>query len=254
MVALRSAMVPNLDAGQVGERHDVRCHHRSAGCNCRCRDDQIMRSPGHASTTHFDEKPCVGLSDRRVISDERDYIEHIFHECRPGNSFLPSPEKSTDAQLGNRDRRDRNVVFVGDQVVQSATSTVGVNEERRVEEQPSRRRSSISTNRRMDERSSDQLGSRRCRRSRAFTSAPRPAVTGSRRATGFPRRTTVKCPPRCSTASRRPAKFLAASVALISDIKSDYQTQTRTAISQLRACTSTRWCREARTRFVGRAG
>jgi hypothetical protein len=69
----------------------------------------------------------------------------------------------------------------------------------------------------------DQARSGRCRRSSALASAPRPPCAGSRWATVFPRRTMVKCSPRCSTASRRSAKFRAASVAVMSGTESDYQ-------------------------------
>ncbi len=48
-------------------------------------------------------------------------------------------------------------------------------------------------------------------------------MAGSMRAIAFPLRTMVIRSPRCSTASRRSAKLRAASVALISVTKSDYQ-------------------------------
>lgn len=71
-------------------------------------------------------------------------------------------------------------------------------------------------------------GSRLCRRSMDLASAPRPVLTGSSWATTRPRRTIVKCSPRCSTASRMSENFLAASVALTSGTRSDYQIELRT--------------------------
>ena len=84
-------------------------------------------------------------------------------------------------------------------------------------------RVSISKSSRTDSMSRPNPGSRRWQRSKALTSAPRPVLTGSSWATTFPRRTIVKCSPRCSTASRMSEKFLAASVALTSGTESDYQ-------------------------------
>ena len=83
-------------------------------------------------------------------------------------------------------------------------------------------RVSVSRSDRTDSMSRRKPGSRR-RLSRALTSAPRPVLTGSSWATSRPRRTIVKCSPRCSTASRMSEKFLAASVALTSGTESDYQ-------------------------------
>lgn len=175
-----------------------------------------MSASRRALATHLHQQASMRLGDRDVVRDHRDGLEDVFDERRSAGSRLATCEKGADAQLGDRDGGDGNVIVIGDRLVQAIAAPVGIDEERRVEEQPGQDRSSISSNRRVDERSSAQLGSRRWRCSTAFTSMPSPGLAGSSRATARPRRTTVKCSPRCSTASRRSANLRAASVALTS--------------------------------------
>ncbi|MDQ6909429.1 MAG: hypothetical protein M3Z84_01390 [Actinomycetota bacterium] len=52
----------------------------------------------------------------------------------------------TDSQLGDRDRRDGYVVLIGDHITEGVAGPVGVDEERRVEQEPDQDRSRISTN------------------------------------------------------------------------------------------------------------
>lgn len=213
----------DVEVGQVGERRPVRGDNCSASCHCCCCDQQIMRSARRALAAHLDEQPRMNLSDRDVIGDHWDHGEYVLQERGPRRRRLSRSEERTDSELGDRNRRDGDIVLIGDHIIKGVARPVGVDEERRVEQEPSQDRSSTSSNRRMEDSSADQLASRRCRRSRAFASAPRPGLAGSRWAMGFPRRMTVKCSPRCSTASRMSAKFRAASVALTSGTRSDYQ-------------------------------
>jgi hypothetical protein len=61
-------------------------------------------------------------------------------------AFLPGPQQC--AELGDGDGGDGDVVLVGNHLVQAPPGTVGVDEERRVEQEPGQGRSSISTSRR----------------------------------------------------------------------------------------------------------
>jgi len=216
-------MVADLEVGQVGERCGVRGDDRPARRRCGCGDQQVVRSARRSLAAHFDEQSRVSLGDRYVVGDHGERCEYVLDESGPRCSGLSRSEQRTNSELGDGDRRDGDVVLIGDHLVEGVAGSVGVDEERRVEQEPPQDRSSISTNRRMEDSSSDQFASRRCRRSKAFASAPSPGRAGSRCAMGFPRRTTVKCSPRCSTASRMSAKFRAASVALTSGTRSDYQ-------------------------------
>jgi hypothetical protein len=135
----------------------------------------------------------------------------------------PVGQLDSDQKLGDSDRCKGNLVIVVDGMVQRCSLPVGVDKERGVEEEPAQSRVSISSSSRTEAMSRAKLRSGLCRCSTAFTSAPRPVLTGSNCATTLPRLTIVNRSPRCSTASSRSEKFLAASVALTSGTKSDYQ-------------------------------
>ena len=163
--------------------------------------------------------PC----DVDVIGEDGDGRDDVRHEPLPVSSGAARRHLHTDFQLGDRDGGDRHVIVVSDQFVELGAGSLGVDEECGVEEKPSQLRSSTSSRPRTEASSLLHFASGRCRRSIAFTSAPRPALSGWISATARPRLTTTYRSPSCSTASRRSAKFLAASVAVISGTGSDYQ-------------------------------
>ncbi len=174
----------------------------------------------------------MGFGDFDVVVENRDGGDHIF-DVRGSRGPVPARcEQGTHSEFGNGDRGDGHVVVVIDGVVEIIIGSLGVDEKRGIEQESAHVRSSISSSPRTASRSFAQSVSRRWRRRSAFTSAPRPPLIGSSCATVLPRRTIVKCSPRCSTASRRSAKLRAASVAVTSGMESDYQ-MTRTSGSGL---------------------
>lgn len=188
-------------------------------------DDQIVGSSGPALAAHVGEKLGVGGGYRDVVVDDGDDIDDVVDE---GLTVWPVGligEMDSDQQLGDGDGRDRRFVVIGDQLIECRSRAVGVDKEGGVEKESAQGRCSISRSSRTEVTSRAKVGSRRWRCRSALTSAPLPAFTGSSLATTLPRRTILKCSPRCSTASRRPEKFRAASVALTSDTRSDYQTR-----------------------------
>jgi hypothetical protein len=128
-----------------------------------------------------------------------------------------------DQKLSDGDRSKGDLVIVVDGMVQRCSLPVSVDKVGGVEEEPAQGRVSISRSSRTEAMSRAKLRSGLCRCSTALTSAPRPVLTGSNCATTLPRLTIVNRSPRCSTASSMSEKFLAASVALTSGTKSDYQ-------------------------------
>ena len=158
-----------------------------------------------------------------VVSEHRNGRDDVVDVCTSCSSAPARGKERTHAQLRNRDSCDRDIVIVIDYLIKFVARALGINEKRRIEQEPSHNRSSTSSRARTSSRSLAQVRSGRCRRSRDFTSAPRPRFIGSRWAIALPRRTIVKCSPRCSMASRRSAKFRAASVAVTSGMNSDYQ-------------------------------
>ena len=167
----------------------------------------------------------MGGGNRLVVVDDRDDVDDVVHEGLPVGAVDVIGQVHSDQQLGDGDGGDRRVVVIGDQVIEGRSRAVSVDEEGGVEEEPAQGRCSISRSSRIEVTSREKAGSEWWRRRSAFTSAPLPACTGSSWATTLPRRTIVKCSPRCSTASSRSEKLRAASVALTSGTRSDYQTE-----------------------------
>ena len=172
----------------------------------------------------------MGGGNRLVVVDDGDDVYDVVDEALPVGAMDVIGEVDSDQQLGDGDGGDRGVVVIADQVIEGRSRRGGVDEEGGVEKEPAQGRGSISRSSRVEVTSPEKAGSWWWRRRSALTSTPLPACTGSIWATTLPRRTIVKCSPRCSTASSRSEKLRAASVALTSGMGSDYQTEsTRTS-------------------------
>lgn len=126
-------------------------------------------------------------------------------------------------QLGHRDSGYGDVVLVVEDCIQISRIPLGIDEKGRVKENQAHDRTSISISSRSSRRSVDHPLSAACRRSIPLTSAPRPVLIGSRDATALPLRMMVYRALSCSMLSRTSEKRLAASVAEMSGMKSDYQ-------------------------------
>ena len=180
--------------------------------------------------------------DIHVVRLGRYRRQHPRHVAFPRLPTRPTAELDTDQKLGDRHCSHRHVVLVADQFVQPLPVPLGVDQDRRVEDQSFQCRSSTRSAARMRSTSPTQAGSSGAARSTLFTAAPCPAPAGPIRATARPRRTTTNVSPRDSTASRTSAKFRAASVALTLFMRSDYQIEARgRPRPQLRTGAGLRW-------------
>lgn len=139
-------MMPDLEVGQAGKRRGVRSDDRPSRCHGGRGDQQIVSSTRRALAAHLDEQARMSLSDGNVVGDHWDGREHVLDERCPRSHLLPCSEQRTNPQLGDRDRRNRDVIRICDHLIERVTRAVGVDEERRVEQEPSQDRSSISTN------------------------------------------------------------------------------------------------------------
>jgi hypothetical protein len=180
---------------------------QSGGC-----DHEVMSTPGPTLVANDNEQVRMGLGDVNVVVDHGNGCEDVVKKRQTTDPRLALGKLNADPKVSDGDRGDGYVVVVVDGLVEFATGTFDIDEERGVEQQPCQLRSSTVTRSRTAANSARQRESTLCRRSIAFTSEPRPLKTGSIRATALPRRTMVIRSPRCSTASRRSANLRAASV------------------------------------------
>jgi hypothetical protein len=199
-------MTLGVNPRKVGESRVVSGHDRPSCRPCSRGDNKVMRSSRPTLAAHRDEQLCMGFCDVEVVVEDGDRRDHVVDEALPPHSRCPSRQLDADFQLGNRDRRDCNVVIVRDRVTRRVPGAFSVDEVRRVEKKSRQCRSSMVTSSRIASSSPRQDRSTACLRSIVFTSEPCPAVIGSMQAMALPRRTIVIRSPRCSTASSSSAK------------------------------------------------
>ncbi len=121
------------------------------------------------------------------------------NSCR--RFLFPARRAPPHEELGRGDGRDREVVAIGDRVIQGPPVALGGHQSRRVEDQPVQSRSSASSIERIAPSSCSHAASGRWARRRSFTARPDAATAGVIRATDRPCRVTTNVSWRCSTAS-----------------------------------------------------
>jgi hypothetical protein len=137
----------------------------------------------------------MGARDRRVVVEDR-YVRRDVRDEPLSRAAMPAAAQlDTYEKLGDGNRGDGNVVVIVDEVIEGRPGPVGIDQERRVEQEPGQERSSTSSSCRSDARSPAKAGSAGCRPSKALTSLPFPVLTGSSWATTLPRRTIVNRSP-----------------------------------------------------------
>jgi hypothetical protein len=219
-----------FDSRKIGEGLLISCENRplrGQGSGC---DHEIMSTPGPALLPDKDKELRVGIGNIQVVVDHGNVRENVVKKLLPAHPRLASAQLDTDAKLRDSDGCHCHVIVVIDHVIERTADAFRVDEECCVQQQPRQLRSSTVMSSRTVVRSACHSESTPCRRSIVFTSEPRPLRMGSSEATALPLRTMVIRSPRCSTASRRSAKLRAASVALISVTRSDYQINVKSTL------------------------
>jgi hypothetical protein len=102
------------DAGQAVEasgigRHDDSPTRNRGGC-----DHQVVRSSRLANTPHVGEQLAMAARDIEVVVLDRHVVDDGVDELLPCDAAPPVSELDPDEKLGDRDRRDGDVVIVGD--------------------------------------------------------------------------------------------------------------------------------------------
>lgn len=70
--------------------------------------------------TDLRQEATVGSGSRQGVVLDRQRRQHLLHERLPSPALTRPGHLDPDEQLRSRDGRDRNVVIVGDRVVQTA--------------------------------------------------------------------------------------------------------------------------------------
>jgi hypothetical protein len=105
------------------------------------------------------QKVRVRAGGLEVVRFDGDGREQLFDECAARTLPTTIRELHSCEQLSRGDRRDRNIVLVGDDAVYRCARTFRRDDDGRIENQPFQRRSSGSTRPRTSASSSAQCGS-----------------------------------------------------------------------------------------------
>ncbi len=198
-------------------------------------DNQVKGAARFALRPHRHEQLGVLLGvllgDLDMVVEDRHSCDDVVDVGRPYGLACAvgaqgSDTQGSDAQLADRRSGHGHIVVIIDELIQFATDPFASIRKAVSIRKAASKSSRVTAAHRSQgapgvaSRSPDQSASGRCRLSSAVTSAPRHRCIGSICAIARPRRTMVKCSPRCSIASNRSAKFRTASVAVTSVMKS----------------------------------
>jgi hypothetical protein len=116
------------DAWKVGERGCVSGDNRSPSCPCRRSDQKVVCSSRPTLASHDYEKLRMGFCDLQVVVDNRNRCDDVCHELLTSHARRAARQLDPDAQLGDGDRRDRDVVIFGDLRIYCSARSFSVNQ------------------------------------------------------------------------------------------------------------------------------
>lgn len=123
----------NLNSGKVGKCGLVGAHDGAACGPCRGGDDQVMRAPGPSLASDMYEQLGVDPRDGTVVVEDGNDLQDLVEEGKASGTVLARGQEHTNSQLGCGDGGDRNLVVIGDGVVEGMSRSFGVDEKGRVE-------------------------------------------------------------------------------------------------------------------------
>lgn len=211
------------DAGELGKATSVEGHDLPLLGSCRRSDDEVVGATRGSCSPNVRQQDSVGLGCIKVIGLNRDGVENRCDEALPLVPPAPFRQLNTNPQLCHGDRRYGDIVTVVDRFAQRVTPALGVDQDRRVQDQSRQGSVTGSMPSRSSRSSPAQASSGRLARSASLSAFPVPPLAGPIVATARPWRTTTYDSPSRSTSSRTSENRRDASVALSCFMKSDYQ-------------------------------
>jgi hypothetical protein len=82
------------------------------------------------------------FGDTRVVINHWNGGDYVVHKCRSTDLGVPVGEFDPNAKFGDGDGRDRHIIIVFDGLIECVAGTLGVDEERGIEEKACQGRSS----------------------------------------------------------------------------------------------------------------
>lgn len=127
-------MVEHAYARQTLERTAISTHDGAPGGDCAGGDDQVVHTAPPTGSADGGEQARVMESHGIVVRQDRDGGDDVV-DVRLAAWPLPGRRQmDPDGELGECDRRDRDVVVIADQLIDGDITPFGIDQERRVEE------------------------------------------------------------------------------------------------------------------------
>lgn len=183
--------VDKRNAGELGKATSIEAYDLPLLGSCRRGDDEVVGATRGTYSPNVRQQDSVGLGYIKVIGLNRDGVENRGNEALA--LFPPTPFRQLNAnsQLCHGERRNSDIVTVTDRLVQCIAPALGVDQNRRVEDQSCQGSVTGSMPSRSSRRSSAQASSGRLARSASLSAFPVPPLVGPMVATARPWRTTT---------------------------------------------------------------
>lgn len=179
------------DIGQLGKATFVEAHDLPFPGTRRRRDDEVVGAPWRSSPTDVRQESSVCLGHVEVVRLNREGVQNCRYKALAFLAPAPFRELNANLQLRNGDRRYSDIITVVDHLSQRTTTALGVDQNRRVEDQSRQGSVTGSMPSRSSRSSSAQASSGRLARSAPLSAFPVPPLAGPMVATARPWRTTT---------------------------------------------------------------
>jgi len=119
---------------QRGKRLSVGAYDGAIVCDRCCSDDQIVSAARQPYSARVRKQGRVDARHGEVVGLDRHAPEDAFHELLAAVATLLRREFHPNKELGSGDRRDGDVVVVGNDGVEGATDALAGDEHARIED------------------------------------------------------------------------------------------------------------------------
>jgi hypothetical protein len=125
-------VAPDGDAGEVPKRRRVGRDNGAVRGLGGGGDDELVGTSREALPADGHEEFGVGGGDIEVVAQNGHCDHDVVDERLPASTLSTLRQLDADAEFGHGDRRDGDVVLVGDQLVEVVARPLRANQERRV--------------------------------------------------------------------------------------------------------------------------
>lgn len=181
----------NRNLGEFGKAALIQAHDLPLPSPRRRGDDEVVSAPRRTRPPDVRQKSGVRFSNFELVRLDRNSVEDRSDEALTLVAPAPLRQLNANLQLRHGNRRDRDIITVVDRFAQRIAPALGVDQDRRIEDQSRQGSLTGSMLSRSSRNSLAQASSGRLTRSASLSAFPVPPLVGPMVATGRPWRTTT---------------------------------------------------------------